>query len=187
MKKENKLIKAAMALSKKILRQVAWCSREFKKNYRKAFSWQERILLRGRISENDRKAMFFQFVFLFFYIVDKMAIEVLEPDEKNAFMSILWLELFETPLIEKKPAGMSEYREGLIDSYNDFRERYCNCNALYREVEEGLENTLLYKFSKDLTELTNRPHDIRGVMLCYSLASESLFQLEIKDVLKNIK
>lgn len=187
MKKEDKLIKVAMTLSKKILGQAARCSREFKKNYRKALSWQERILLRGRISESDRKAMFFQFTFLFFYIVDKMAIEALEPDEKNAFMSILWLEQFETPLIEEKPKGMSEYREALMDSYNDFRERYRNCNALYREVEEGLENTLIYEFSKDLTELTDRPHDIRGVMLCYSLASESLFQLEIKDVLNNIK
>lgn len=115
-----------------------------------------------------------------------MAVKVLTSDDRSAFMSILWLELFESALIKEKPAEMREYRHALQDSYDDFIERYRHCDALYRNVDEGLKNTLIYEFSKDMAKIAGCPRDSWVALICYSLVSDSIMQIKIMDILRNI-
>ncbi|MDH5706477.1 MAG: hypothetical protein OEZ45_10720 [Candidatus Aminicenantes bacterium] len=187
MKKEDKLIEVATVFSKDVLEHAVLCARKFKKNYRKIFPRLERFFLIKRMSGHEMKDMFFQFVFLFYYVVDRFAFGVLKSDDKKAFRSILWIDLFESPLMKEPLTEMSEYRKSLMDLYSDFIKRYQNCESLYGNSVEKLENTLVFEFSKDISRLTNRPNDIRIVTFCYSLVMDSIMELRIMERLGGIE
>ncbi|MDH5707123.1 MAG: hypothetical protein OEZ45_14010, partial [Candidatus Aminicenantes bacterium] len=71
--------------------------------------------------------------------------------------------------------------------YSDFVNKYQNCNSLYGDSIEKLENTLVLEFSKDISRLTSRPNDIRIVTFCYSLAMDSIMELRIMERLGGIE
>jgi len=183
---EEKIIEVAEELSERIMGEAAWCSREFKKNY-KSHIFGRALIIRKGISKEKQRAMLFQFIFLFYHLTDRVAFGILDNDSRVAFMSILWLEIFESSFVKEKPKGMSEYRKALKKSYEDFIGRYSQYKELTRKADEGLENTLFFEFSREITKFTEHPDDIRVVYLCYALIIDALETINIKEILEVIK
>ena len=188
--KEEKIIEGAKILSKKMLGNASWCAKEFKRNYNKHFLiwWKKLGFSKRKISDEKQGIIFYQFLFLFYHLVDRIAFEVLGSENRKPFMGILWLELFEISLIKEQPHGMSEYRGALKEMYGDFIDRYDNCKEFVASEKDGsLAGTLLWEFGKDLAEILFFQKDVGCILLCNSLVMEALGDINIKEVIKNIK
>jgi len=181
---EEKSREGANILAFRIAKEALYNAREFLKIY------QELILKKKKkITSEKLNNLYCQFALLFFHITDKMAIRILEPENRTGFMTTLWVHLWTDHIkIQKYSRSSIEiYQKELKDMYDNFIDRYAKCEELTRNIDKALENTLIFEFSRELTKFTEHPDDIRVVYLCYALIVDALETINIYEILEAIK
>lgn len=174
----------AEELSKEILENARWCADSLKKNYEKTI---KKRITGKRISEQQSGAIFYQFVMLFYHLTDRQLVPILSADEREAFMSILWMELFERSLHSSPRKELKEYRWAVADMYDDFISEFGKYKELVRDFDEGLGGTLFFEFSRRITRLTPHPNDIRVIILCHGAIMGALEDLNLNEKIKAIR
>ncbi|GAH70030.1 unnamed protein product, partial [marine sediment metagenome] len=147
------------------------------------------LVKKKKTSKEKLNNVYYQFALLFYHITDRFGIRILEPGDRQGFMMNLWLYLWtdHIKLQEFSKAEMEAYQGELKDMYDNFIDRYRKCEKLIGHPDKGLENTLFWEFSKDITQFTEHPNDIRSIILCHGLLADALETINIKEILEAIK
>ena len=181
---EEKIKKGAKVLAFRICKGALYNAKEFMNKY------QELILKeKKKITNEEINNLYCQFALLFYHITDRISMGILRPEKRNKFMMKLWFYLWTDHIIlpEFSKDELKEYQEETKNMYDLFIDKYSKCEELIRSFEEGLGNTLLFEFSRDITKFTEYPDDIAGVMLCHSLIVDTLGTINIREILDIIK
>lgn len=181
---EERAREGAKILAFRIAKEALEDAQEFLKKY------QELILEKKKKTSKEKlNNLYCQFALLYYHITDRIGIRILEPANRQGFMMNLWLYLWtdHIKLQEFSRAEMEAYQGELKDMYDNFIDRYDKCEELTRNIDKGLENTLFFEFSRDITKFTDHPDDIRGVMLCSALIADALETINIEEILEAIK
>jgi len=184
-------MQAVKILAERILGGAILCARGAEKELDKLFKpkWQRLIINLKRSDKNQLSVRIHLIVFLFFYIADKLAYEILGQKDRDKLMPILWTEIFKSAsaFIKATPDGKSEYLYEVKDQYADFVRRFSKYE-IWGEGRIKFQDTLLYVVTEYIIDnTTNHRKDIFTTSCFCEVLVKALSSLEIKKILESAK
>ena len=139
--------------------------------------------------DNDKYIeIFLEFVYLFINITDRIAFIILELEEKTSYIdklgknieSILKNDIFKNYAPNQREA----FNVIFFQELNSRMLEYYKYKKIIPTERESPKETLLWEFSKKISQLIDNSFDIANMMLVNDLIVYSIKELKIKEAIK---
>lgn len=136
------------------------------------------------VDEQKTDETFFEFLFFFVHLIDRISFSYFDIKRRNIFMDVLFVELREE-LSRFQEGGIEslQFREFLNQNYNRKQEEYSKYSKWFPEKNEGTKDTLFWEFGKKIAKILSAEMDIFVIMIVQMLSVEFLKVMDLPSLL----